>query len=103
MRRNDAEVHLSSIRFDGIRFHGYSDDHWPPHLHAFLGEVEVVVEFRNGKVFLSNRKRNTIPQNAKRSTVKRILAVATDNAEELIRHWEKINGYVDDWNNGRGN
>jgi hypothetical protein len=38
---------VGSIRFNGVRFVAYPEDHEPRHVHGFYAETEVIVEFRN--------------------------------------------------------
>lgn len=48
---------LGSLRFDGILFIVYSNDHPPRHVHGFLSEAEVIVDLRaDGNVALADRK-----------------------------------------------
>ena len=84
---------MGSLRFDGVRFVVYSNDHPPRHIHGFLGETEVIVNLHaNGTVALVERKDAVRPVDAKRSGVKRILRVAADYFDELAELWEGIHG-----------
>jgi acyl dehydratase len=48
---------MGSIRFEGVRFAAYSNDHDPMHVHGFYAEVEVIVELRrDGTVLLADRR-----------------------------------------------
>lgn len=85
---------MGSKIFEGVRFAAYSDDHLPAHVHGFYAETEVLVEFPGSEVRLSPRVDSTRPVNAKRSDVKKILAVAEKNAEELVRLWEAVHGAI---------
>jgi len=82
-----------SLRFGGVRFVAYSNDHPPRHVHGFAGETEVVVDLRvDGTVGLADRDDAIRPANAKRSDVRKILQVAADHFEELAGLWEAIHG-----------
>ena len=84
---------MGSLRFGGIRFVVYSNDHLPRHVHGFAGETEAIVDLRlNGTVALAKRNDAIRPANAKRSNVKNILNAAALHFEELARLWEEIHG-----------
>jgi len=84
---------VGSLRFGGIRFVVYSNDHLPRHVHGFAGETEAIVDLRlNGTVALAKRNDAIRPANAKRSNVKNILNAAALHFEELARLWEEIHG-----------
>jgi Domain of unknown function (DUF4160) len=81
---------MGSIRFEGVRFAAFSDDHEPRHVHGSYAEVVVVVELRLDRtVSLANRKDAVRPVNASRSDVKHVLVVATKHFDELVALWEK--------------
>jgi hypothetical protein len=78
-----------SLRFGGVRFVTYSNDHPPRHVHGFSGETEAIVDLRrDGNVALAKRSDAVRPANAKRSDVKKILKAAMENFEELTALWE---------------
>lgn len=82
---------MGSIRFDGVRFVAYPEDHEPRHVHGFYAEVEVIVELIDGverRVGLVDRRDAVRPGNASRSDVKHILQVAAAHFVELVRLWE---------------
>jgi hypothetical protein len=84
---------LGSLKFNGVLFIVYSNDHSPRHVHGLAGEAEVIVDIRlDGTVGLAERKDAIRPVNAKRSDVKRILSEAALHFEELAALWEKIHG-----------
>jgi Domain of unknown function (DUF4160) len=84
---------VSSLKFDGIRFVVYSNDHVPLHVHGFVGESQVIMHLRSdGNVALADRKDAIRPGNAKRADVKRVLNTAAQHFEELVRLWEGIHG-----------
>ena len=81
---------MGSIRFEGVRFAAYSNDHDPMHVHGFYAEVEVIVELRrDGTVLLADRKDAVRPRNGSRADVRHVLAVATNHFDELIALLEK--------------
>ena len=84
---------VGSVRFNGVLFVAYSNDHPPRHLHGFVGETEAIVDLRlEGTVALAERNDAVRPANAKRSDVKRILNAAALHFEELAGLWEEIHG-----------
>ena len=83
---------MGSLRFDGVRFFAYPQDHEPRHLHAFYAETEAIVELRAVPIrgpAIANRINAVRPSRAKRSDVKHILRVAAAHFAELIRLWEE--------------
>jgi hypothetical protein len=83
---------VGSIRFDGVRFFAYPEDHEPCHVHGFYAETEVVVELHlkpQKEVALANRSNAVRPGNASRSDVKHVLLVATEHFDELVQLWEE--------------
>jgi hypothetical protein len=84
---------VSSVRFGGVLFVAFANDHPPRHVHGFAGETEAVVDLRmDGGVALSKRRDAVQPGNAKRSDVKKILAAAALNFEELVALWKEMHG-----------
>jgi len=84
---------VGSLRFDGVLFIAYSNDHPPCHVHGLAGETEVIVDLRlDGSIALADRKDSIRPANAKRSEVKNILTIAALHFEELVGLWEKVHG-----------
>jgi hypothetical protein len=82
-----------SLRFGGVRFVAYSNDHPPRHVHGFAGEAEAIVELRFDRaVALARRDDAVRPVNAKRSEVKKILSAAAEHFEELVELWEEARG-----------
>jgi Domain of unknown function (DUF4160) len=81
---------MGSIKFEGVRFAAYSNDHDPMHVHGFYAEVEVIVELRrNGMVLLADRKDAVRPRNGSRADVRHVLALAGKYFDELIALLEK--------------
>ena len=84
---------VGSLRFDGILFVVYSNDHPPRHVHGYLGETETIVDLRSdGTVVLANRKDAIRPANAKKSDVRKTLDSAAAHFDELTALWEGIHG-----------
>jgi Domain of unknown function (DUF4160) len=84
---------VGSLKFDGVRFVVFSNDHPPRHVHGFVSEVEVIVDLRlDGTVALAKRKDAIRPGNAKRADVKKVLNTAAQYFDELVRLWEGIHG-----------
>lgn len=82
---------MGSIRFDGVRFIAYPEDHEPRHVHGFYAETEVVIELRNvlqNEAVCANRWNAVRPSNASRSDVRHILQIAALHFDELVRLWE---------------
>ena len=84
---------MGSLRFDGVLFVAYSNDHLPRHVHGFTGDTEAIVDLRlDGVVALADRVDAIRPGNAKRRDVKKILNMAALHFEELAALWEAIHG-----------
>jgi len=82
-----------SLRFGGVRFIAYSNDHPPRHVHGFASETQAIVDLRSDRtVALANRVDAIRPAHAKRSDVKKILRAAAQNFDELAALWETIHG-----------
>jgi len=82
---------VGSVRFDGVRFVAYPQDHEPVHVHGFYAEVEVIVDLREAarEVALAGRTDAIRPGNASRSDVKHILQVAATHFDDLILLWRE--------------
>jgi len=85
---------VGSKTFDGVWFEAYSDDHLPPHVHGFYGSAEVILDldFVTRDIYLSKRRKNVIPRNAKKSDVKKVRRAADEHGEELFTLWEVARG-----------
>jgi hypothetical protein len=84
---------VGSLRFGGVRFVVYSNDHPPRHVHGFYAETEAIVDLLlDGNVALANRKDAVRPANAKASDVRKILATAAENFDALVELWESVHG-----------
>jgi hypothetical protein len=83
---------VGSLRFDGVRFVAYPQDHKPSHVHGFYAEAEVIVELREGsgrEVVLAARNDAIRPGGARRSDVKHVLQVAAEHFDELVQLWRE--------------
>jgi hypothetical protein len=84
---------MGSLRFEGVRFAVFSDDHLPPHVHGAYAEVRVVVELVGpSQVSACMREGSLVPPNAKRADVRHILRVARDHHAALLSLWEERHG-----------
>jgi hypothetical protein len=82
---------MSSLRFDGILFSAYPNDHLPRHVHAYFGSIHAIIEIRPDRtVVLSDRKDATSARSAKRSSIKKMLDVAARNFDQLWALWEEM-------------
>jgi hypothetical protein len=82
---------VASIRFDGVLFVAYPQDHTPRHVHGFVDDAEVIVDLRTDHtVALADRPDAIRPGNAKRSSVRRVLDGAAEHFDELAALWEKM-------------
>ncbi len=80
---------MSSLQIEGARFVAYPQDHEPRHLHCFIGDTEVIVDLlEDDSVALADRPDAIRPANAKRSDVRKALAIASENFETLVALWE---------------
>jgi hypothetical protein len=79
---------MGTIRVAGIRFFARPLDHDPPHVHAFTGSGEVIVELLgNGRVRLSDR--DDAVRGATLSDVKKSLKAAAAAHSMLFDLWKK--------------
>jgi len=84
---------MASLRFDGVLFVAYPQDHEPRHVHGFFEEAEVIVDLGDDRtVRLAERQDAIRPPNAKKSSVRRILNCAAEHFDELVALWEKMHG-----------
>ena len=58
---------MASLRYDGVLFVAYPQDHEPRHVHGFFEEAEVIVDLGDDRtVKLAERQDAIRPPNAKR-------------------------------------
>ena len=82
---------VASIRFAGVLFVAYPQDHTPRHVHGFVDESGMIVDLRpNRTVALADRVDAIRPGNAKRSSVRRVLSTAAERFDELVALWERM-------------
>ena len=70
----------------------YPADHSPPHVHATMAGVILVLNLLADGVVLDDRKDAVSPSNAPRNVVNKIQRVAADNVETLWKLWEDAHG-----------
>jgi hypothetical protein len=84
---------MGSLRFNAILFSIYSHDHLPPHVHAYYGEVTMILDLLpGGGVELSSRKKCIDPANAKRNDVRRVLKIAHEHEADIRELWKETHG-----------
>lgn len=80
---------MPTLRVGEVRFRVYPQDHPPRHIHAFIGDGEVIIDLRvDGTVAVASR-RNAV-RNATRTEVRRVLAVAIGVFDLLVSMWEEM-------------
>lgn len=86
---------MGSLRFDGVWFMIYVDDHPPPHVHARYAEIAVILDLLpGGSIAISRRAFAVRPPNAKQSDVNRVVRVARENQAALRNLWRSLYGEV---------
>jgi hypothetical protein len=83
---------VGSLKFDGVRFVAYPQDHPPVHIHGFYAETEAIVDLRGepvNQVALADRNDAVRPADAKRADVRHILDIAAAHANELVELWRE--------------
>jgi hypothetical protein len=84
---------MTSLRFGGVLFVAYPQDHEPRHVHGFVEEAEVIVDLCDDRtVRLADRPDAIRPPKAKRSSVRKILNCAVGHFDEPVELWEKMHG-----------
>ncbi len=84
---------MGPLRFNGVRFQFYSDDHAPPHVYCFYSGKQVFVALhRDGSVSLAARKDAGRIESAKRSDAKHMLEMAADHFDKVLSVWDSIHG-----------
>jgi Domain of unknown function (DUF4160) len=82
---------MGSLRFDGVRFRIYSDDHPPAHVHAYRAEMSAVIDLLpGGGVALSSRAQPYWPPNAKIGDLRKVLRVAKKHEAKLRNEWQRM-------------
>jgi hypothetical protein len=84
---------MVSLRFGGVRFVIYSNDHPPRHVHGFYGDTEAIVDLRADRTVALAKRRDAVrPPNTKRADVKKILNAAAERFDDLAALWESVHG-----------
>ncbi len=82
---------MSTVRFGGVRFRVHPQDHEPRHVHAYVGDGHVIIDLTEDRRVVIADRDNAI-RNAKASEVRKVVDLATQHFEELVRFWEQMNG-----------
>lgn len=69
-------------RISGIRICVFSNDHPPPHLHAFYGEYEALIDIREGSVIAGELPRRKLRE---------ANAYQAENQEDLLETFYQLN------------
>lgn len=78
---------VTVLRFAGLRFIIFSNDHEPAHVHVF-GDGEAKVNLLGP----SGRPELVWVDGMKRSDVRRAMSTIADNQDLLLAHWNQIHG-----------
>ena len=82
---------MGSLRFDGVRFSIYPNDHPPPHVHGYFAEMSAVIDLLpGGGVDISSRTNPYWPLNAKKSDLRKVLRIASTHEAALREEWRKM-------------
>jgi hypothetical protein len=69
-------------REDGFRFGMWSNDHEPPHVHAYNGDGEAVIEIRTLVV------RRFVGMKSK--DVTKAVGIVAEQSEKLLEEWRRL-------------
>jgi hypothetical protein len=84
---------MGAIRFEGVRFAAFTQDHLPMHVHGSYAEIVVIVDLLpDSRVRVANRKDAIRPANGSKTDARHVLAVAAKHYNELVTLWEKHYG-----------
>lgn len=84
---------MGSIRFDGVTFRVYPEDHEPPHVHARYQGIVAILELRqDGSAMIADRWDAIRPGDAKKNHLRHILRVANARFCDLMELWEEAHG-----------
>jgi hypothetical protein len=67
---------------DGIKISVYSNDHVPPHIHASIGEREVLIDIQKVEVLIGS-----LPK----SQLRKVLAFVALNQNDLLEEFFNLN------------
>jgi hypothetical protein len=73
-----------AYREDGFRFSMWSNDHEPPHVHAYNGDGEAVIEIRT---LVVRRYVGMKPKD-----VAKAVWIVAEQAEMLLEQWRRLHG-----------
>lgn len=78
---------VTVFRAHGLRFIIFSDDHEPAHVHVFGdGHIKINLTSPNGSPVL------VTAENMKRSDIRRVMDIATEQQSYLLNRWREIHG-----------
>jgi len=80
---------MGTIQIGEVRFRVYPQDHFPRHVHAFIGDGEIIIDVGDDRTISVANRRNAI-RNATRSEVRRALLIAAEAFDELVSLWEEM-------------
>jgi hypothetical protein len=83
---------VGSARVGQVRFQAISGDHAgaaTPHLHAFVGSGEIVIELVDGAARLSLAHGSPIRGTVTRNEVRLVLAAAESTYDRLVALWKE--------------
>jgi hypothetical protein len=80
---------MPTVQVGEVWFRVYPQDHSPRHVHAFIGDGEVIIDLRSNRTVAVAKRRNAI-RNATRSEVRRALATAAEIFDQLVSLWEQM-------------
>jgi hypothetical protein len=84
---------MGSLRFDGVRFWIFVDDHLPPHIHARYAEISVVLDLLPSRgIAISSRALAVRPPDAKSNDLNRVLRIARMHETALRELWRSLHG-----------
>lgn len=82
---------MGSKRFGGVLFVTRRGDHDPRHIHAFVGDGEIIIELTSEhEAVLADRTRSV--RGATMSDVRKALKMATKHFDALVTLWEETHG-----------
>ncbi|MCL5258681.1 MAG: DUF4160 domain-containing protein [Firmicutes bacterium] len=80
---------MGSKRFGGVLYVAHPDDHDPRHLHAFVGDGRVIIALTlDNRVIVPGR--HDAVKNAKPGEVRKVVKLAVQHFDELLRLWEQM-------------
>ena len=80
---------MPTVQVGAVQFRVYPQDHLPRHVHAFIGDGEVIIDLRNDRTVAVADRRNAV-RNATRTEVRRALETAASVFDQLVLLWEQM-------------